>query len=63
MKILKGSLEESMICVLPDEQTIEVSMLCADGEEVAAVPSVVLAVVVIQRYLSLKSSQSTKSLG
>lgn len=60
MKIIPGTLEESLICVLPNEQAIEISMLCADGEDVSAAPNVVLAVAVIQRYLSLKSHNMPK---
>ena len=50
MKILATKLEESVLCIMPSGEHIEITMLCAFGEEVAADPDVKRAITLLFKY-------------
>ena len=51
MKILATKRDESVLCVLPDGASVEITMVSATGEDVAQEPDIQEAVKLLQRYL------------
>ena len=56
MKIIANELAESVLCTLPNGDQVEVIMLCAEGEDCSAEPSIEGAVVILKAYLECQPS-------
>ena len=50
MKIIVSQLTESVLCTLPSGEQIEVTMVCAEGDECFAEPNVEGAVDILTTY-------------
>ena len=50
MKVLITQLQESVLCTFANGEEIEFTMLCAYGEEVAAVPDIKLALELLREH-------------
>ena len=56
MKIIAKQMSESVICILPTGDQVEITMLGAQGDECFAEPNVEAAVDLLTSYLNLEYS-------
>lgn len=54
MKIIASQLSESVLCTLPNGEQVEVTMLCAEGDDYLAEPNVDGAVEILINHLGLE---------
>jgi len=54
MKVIASQLPESILCTLPNGEQIEVTMLCSEGDDCFAEPSIEAAINLVMKYLDFE---------